>query len=87
MRTPTINPVASGPDFNQDGSLWYRDETGDQAIWNLLRDEDFRLVDKHGGTVFHIKANLLVEIVLPRLTFTRTRRGRDVLRAHRREVA
>lgn len=87
---PTEHPVASGPDLL--GRLWYADPTGETAVRNILsliavaRGDDFTLVDSQGNAVFLIKKHVLVETVIPQLEFTRTRRGRDNIRAHKKKA-
>ena len=77
--------VASGPDLI--GRLWYADPTGETAIRNILaasHGDDFVVVNSEGFPVFFIKRHVLADVVLPNLSFTRTRRGRSNIRAHRR---
>ena len=81
------NPDASGPDLL--GRLWYADPTGETAVRNILalsRGDEFAVVDSQGNPIFFIKKHVLAEAVIPQLTFTRTRRGRDNIRAHMRNA-
>ena len=66
------------------GRYWIADPTGETAIHNILalsRGDEFAVVDSQGNPVFFIRKHVLAEVVIPRLTFTRTRRG-DNIRAH-----
>ena len=95
MTTATASrSVASGPTTQLDqelasnGALWFRDPTGETAVRNLLNsapDDDFELIDGRGNTVFRIKCTHLAAL-LPELTFSLTRRGRQTIRAHKKNV-
>jgi hypothetical protein len=89
-------PVASGLEHNPKGinpnlvrTKKIADPTADAAIRNILtqmREADFAVVDNHGEVIFRIRPDVLRE-VLPLLTFTKTRRGRDTIRAHKKKAA
>lgn len=84
MQPPT-DPVASGPDLSR---LWYADPTGETAVRRLMdsaRAEDLAVVDSRGNILFRIKPNVLGSL-LPLLQFTLTRRGRNMIRAHKRKA-
>ncbi|GAA4191938.1 hypothetical protein GCM10022219_11510 [Microbacterium oryzae] len=80
-----VDPVASGPDLSR---LWYADPTGETAVRNLMastKSDDFAVVDSRGNVVFRIKPNVLAAL-LPFLHFTLTRRGRNTIRAHKKNA-
>lgn len=83
-------PVVSDPaPLDQDGPLWYSDPTGETAVRNLLNaatDDDLEVIDNRGTTIFRIKRHTLLEAVVPQLQFTLTRRGRNAIRAHKRNA-
>jgi len=71
------------------GRYWIADPTGETAIRNILalsRGDEFAVVDSQGNPIFFIRKHVLAEVVIPRLTFTRTRRG-DNIRAHHKRNA
>jgi hypothetical protein len=90
---PSSTPVASGPDYCPKGinpdsvrTSKVADPTAETAIRNILaqlREVDFAVVDNHGEVIFRIRPDVLRE-VLPHLTFTKTRRGKDMIRAHKK---
>ena len=91
MRTQTASrPVVSDPaPLDQDGPLWYGDPTGETAVRNLLdaaTDDDLEVIDNRGNTVFRIKRSTMLDAVVPHLMFTRTRRGRKTIRAHKKNA-
>lgn len=91
MSTDTASrPVVSDPaPLDQDGPLWYSDPTGETAVRNLLSaasGDDFEVIDNRGNTIFRIKRNTLLEAVVPQLQFTLTRRGRNTIRAHKKNA-
>jgi hypothetical protein len=49
------------------------------------RADDYAVVDLKGHVLFRIKPDVLTAI-LPHLHFTKTRRGRDNLRAHKKRA-
>lgn len=95
MTTATASrSVASGPttpldqELAHDGALWFRDPTGETAVRNLLNNapgDDFEVIDGRGNTVFRIKRAHLAALI-PELTFTLTRRGRQTIRAHKKNA-
>lgn len=94
--TLTQYPVASGPDYNPKGihpdsvrTGRVADPTAETAIRNILkesREADFAVVDQRGNVLFQIKPDVLKE-ALSLYRFTRTRRGRNSIRAHSKKNA
>jgi len=79
-------PIDQDPDLLR--RLWYADPTGETAIRSLLTitSDDLTLIDAQGNPVFFIRKSVLLDAVIPHLSFTRTRRGRDNVRAHKKNA-
>lgn len=86
---PVMNHVATSRGSEDEG--WrtvHADPTGEAAIRNIMaeaRVDDYAVVDLRGHVLFRIKPDVLAGI-LPHLDFTKTRRGRDNIRAHKKKA-
>lgn len=84
-----MDHVASSRDSHDDG--WrptHADPTGEAAVRNIMADarvDDYAVVDLKGHVLFRIKPDVLAGI-LPHLHFTKTRRGRETIRAHKKKA-
>lgn len=84
-----MNHDATGRDSQDEG--WrtpWADPTGEAAVRNIMTDarvDDYAVVDLKGHVLFRIKPEVLAGI-LPHLHFTKTRRGRDTIRAHKKKA-
>ncbi|GAA1250819.1 hypothetical protein GCM10009588_32070 [Microbacterium phyllosphaerae] len=84
-----MDHVASSRDSHDDG--WrppHADPTGEAAVRNIMTDsrvDDYAVVDIKGHVLFRIKPEVLAGI-LPHLHFTKTRRGRETIRAHKKKA-
>lgn len=78
-------PIDQDPDLIR--RLWYADPTGETAVRQVLAvtSDDLTVVDARGNPVFLIRRNVLIEEVVPHLSFTPTRRG-DNIRAHKKNA-
>lgn len=84
-----MDHVASSRDSHDDG--WrppFADPTGEAAIRNIMADarvDDYAVVDLRGHVLFRIKPEVLAGI-LAHLHFTKTRRGGETIRAHKKKA-
>ncbi|MGM1018006.1 MAG: hypothetical protein ACQEW8_10760 [Actinomycetota bacterium] len=84
----TVDQVALGPDPEAGWGLPHADPTGEAVVRRIMhhaRADDYAVVDLAGHVLFRIKPDALAT-VLPHLHFTKTRRGRDNIRAHKKKA-